>query len=69
MLVTARFLIHGRRARIVGQIFDQMFGQVFDQGFWPGFRGQKNTASQYHTDGKIQLYGTTGTEKNLGKTM
>ena len=25
--------MHGRRARIFGQIFDQIFGQVFDQGF------------------------------------
>ena len=37
----AGFLIHGRSARIFGQIFDQIFGQVFDQGFWPGFLDQK----------------------------
>ena len=62
-LRTTGFLIHGRRARIFGQIFDQIFGQVFDQGFWPGFRGQKNIALQYYRDGKIQFYSTTGTEK------
>ena len=32
-IYTAGFLIHGRRARIFGQIFDQIFGQDFDQGF------------------------------------
>ena len=41
VFATAGFLIHGRRARIFGQIFDQIFGQVFDQGFWPGYFGQK----------------------------
>ena len=60
--ITAGFLIHGRRARIFGQIFDQIFGQIFDQGFWPGcfgqkiqctvLRGRKNTALQYYRDGK-----------------
>ena len=59
---TAGFLIHGRRARIFGQIFDQVFGQVFDQGFWPAFfdqkiqctvlLGRKNTVLQYYRDGK-----------------
>ena len=71
---TAGFLIHGRRARIFGQIFDQIFGQVFDQVFWPGFFGQKiqctillgrrNTVLQYYRDRKIQFSSTTGTEKN-----
>ena len=35
------FLIHGRHARIFGQIFDQIFGQVFDQVFDQGFWHQK----------------------------
>ena len=53
------FLLHGRRARIFGQIL----GQIFDQGFWPGFfgdrkysftvlPGQKNTVLKYHRDGE-----------------
>ena len=71
---TVRFLIHGRHARIFGQIFDQIFGQVFDQGFWPGFFGQKiqctglpgqrNTVLQFDRDRKIQFYSSTGTEKS-----
>ena len=50
---TAGFLIHGLRARI--------FGQIFDQGFWPGcfeqkiqctvLPGRKNTVLQYYRDG------------------
>ena len=71
--LTAGFLIHGRHARIFGQIFDQIFGQVFDHGFWPGFfeqkiqctglPGHRTTVLQYHRDRNIQFYSTTGTEK------
>ena len=49
---TVRFLIHGRHARILGQVCDQIFGRIFDQGFWLGFRGTENT-----------VYSSTGTEK------
>ena len=60
---TAGFLIHGRRARIFGQIFDQIFGQIFDQGFWPGFLGTEDTVLQFYWDGEIQFYSSTGMEK------
>ena len=60
---TAGFLIHGRRARIFGQIFDQILGHIFDQGFWPGFFGTENTVLKYYRDRKIHFCSTTGTEK------
>ena len=64
---TAGFVIHGRHARIFGQIFDQIFGQVFDQGFWPGFSGQKNTALQYYRVGKYSFKVLPGRSKPRGK--
>ena len=61
-MLTAGFLIPGRRDLIFGQIFDQIFGQVLTVFFWPGFFGQKiqctvlpgrkNTVLQYYPDGK-----------------
>ena len=52
MLSTAGFLIHGRHARIFGQIFDKIFGQIFDQGVLAKVFWTENT-----------VYSTTGTEK------
>lgn len=49
---TAGFLIHGRHARIFGQMFEQFIVQIFDQGSWPWFLfGTTNTVCS-----------TTGTE-------
>ena len=59
---TVGFLIHGRHARIFGQIFDQIFGNVFDQGFWPWFFGHKIQCTGLPGQ-RNTVYSTTGTEK------
>ena len=54
--------VPGFLARFLTRFLARILPRVFDQVFWT-----RKYSVQYYGDEKIQLYSTTGTEKNLGK--
>ena len=68
---TVRFLIHGRRARILGQILVRFwwdFGQILIR-ICADLGQILTTFGHLCRDGKMQFDSSTGTENNYRKTM
>ncbi len=58
--------MHGRHARIFGQIFDQGFGPENIVYRTTGMDPMEKYSLQYYRDGHVQFYSTTGAEQKPG---
>ena len=67
IFLTSVFLIHGRHARIFGQIFEDIFEHMFDQIFLARFWGQNRHFYSFKGTGKYSFIVLLGreTEKNV----